>query len=75
MLIFREEQLGDEAGIREVNLSAFGQTIEADIVDCLRTKSSCQKIAFVAVLDLRIVGYILFTPIIIQNFQKRSKFI
>jgi len=57
----REEKPHDVAAIREVNLAAFGQPQEADIVDKLR--HSCKDLlSLVATVEDRVVGHILFSP-------------
>ena len=66
MVTIRKEQLGDEAEVRFVNIAAFGQPDEANLVDTLR-KSCPQFVSFVAVQDSRIVGHILFTPAVIET--------
>ena len=66
MITVRREQAGDEAQIRMVNMRAFGQTAEADIVDTLR-KSCPAAVSLVAVYEDNIVGHILFTPAVIEG--------
>ena len=51
----------DAAGIRAVNISAFGTTAEADLVDALCERAA-PIISLVADDDGAIVGHILFTP-------------
>jgi putative acetyltransferase len=57
----REEQPGDEARIRKVNLAAFQTSTEADLVDALR-RNAAPIISLVAEEDGTIVGHILFSP-------------
>lgn len=57
----REEQPGDETGIRRVNLAAFETSTEADRVDALRGDHA-PIISVVAEEDGNIVGHILFSP-------------
>lgn len=65
----RAEQNGDEALIRKVNIEAFNQNAEADMVDLLRI--NCKDfISLVALHDEKIVGHILFTPAIIEFGEK-----
>jgi putative acetyltransferase len=52
----------DAAGIRVVNISAFGTTAEADLVDALCARAA-PNISLVADDDGAIVGHILFTPL------------
>ena len=51
----------DAAGIRAVNVSAFGTTAEADLIDALCERAA-PIISLVADDDGAIVGHILFTP-------------
>ncbi len=67
----RPEQPGDELGIAEVNLAAFGSPGEAALVDELR-KVADPFISFVADLDRKVVGHILFTPVSIRGEHERS---
>ena len=66
MATIREEQSGDEQQIRIVNQRAFGRTEEADIVDKLR-QSCPNAISMVAISEDKIVGHILFTPVMLQT--------
>lgn len=66
MISIRREQPQDVRGIREVNISAFGQPQEADIVDELR-QNCTDLLSLVAVRQHRIVGHILFSPATIQS--------
>jgi putative acetyltransferase len=66
MIVVREEQPEDIQAIREVNLRAFGQTIEADIVDKLRW--NCKGLlSLVALIQNQIVGHILFSPTLLET--------
>jgi len=60
-LNIREEQPGDAARIRRVNLAAFETSTEADLVDALR-RDAAHIISLVAEEDENIVGHILFSP-------------
>ena len=51
----------DAAGIRAVNVSAFGTTAEADLIDALCERAT-PIISLVADDDGAIIGHILFTP-------------
>ena len=51
----------DAAGIRAVNVSAFGTTAEADLVDALCARAT-PIVSLVADDEGAIVGHILFTP-------------
>ena len=70
MLRIREELPQDSQAIREVNVKAFGQPQEADLVDKLR--QTCNDLmSLVAILQNQIVGHILFSPATIQS-EKRT---
>lgn len=69
MITIRHEQIGDAEQIRLVNTGAFGQTAEADIVDALRKTCPAGK-SFVAEVEGKIVGHILFTPVVIESNAK-----
>lgn len=64
MITVRFEQPGDEPRIREVNEQAFGEPLEARLVDALR--GTPDYLSLVATLDERVVGHILFTPVTID---------
>ena len=66
MVRIREEQPQDIKAIREVNIRAFGQTQEADIVEKLR--QNCDELlSLVALKQNQVVGHILFSPVIVEN--------
>jgi putative acetyltransferase len=66
LVLIREEMEADRPAIRRLNEEAFGQSTEATIVDRLR--SSCDPLlSLVAVLDERVVGHILFSPVILES--------
>ena len=58
----REEKLVDTDAIREVNDKAFGQSQEGRLVDLIRTNNAT-TLSLVAVVDDRVVGHILFSPV------------
>ena len=64
MISVRLEQLGDEPGVRDTNELAFGEPVEARLVDALR--SAADYLSLVATLDGRVVGHILFTPVTLE---------
>jgi putative acetyltransferase len=66
MITIRGEQPEDVQAVREVYIGAFGQELEADLVDQLRQRCD-DLLALVAVLEGRIVGHILFTPAVIER--------
>ncbi len=64
--IVRPERSEDAASIRAVNLSAFGQPDEADLVDALRSAGKVTT-SLVAAIGERVVGHILFSPVTIVS--------
>ena len=62
MLEIRAEQAADAEAIRQVNLAAFGQQAEADLVEALRAAGK-NIISLVALQEGRVVGHILFSPV------------
>lgn len=66
----RAETPADIEGVRAVNLAAFENSIEADLVDRLR--DSCPgAVSLVAVDGVAVVGHILFTPAIVASGKKQ----
>ena len=62
----RREQPADVHQIREILLAAFDGNDEADLVDRLR--DSCpEAISMVAEEDARLVGHILFSPVVVES--------
>jgi putative acetyltransferase len=61
MIEIREEHPADMAAIRDVNASAFGQNLEANIVDALRSNGAV-LLSLVAILQGRVVGHIMYSP-------------
>lgn len=67
-MIIRLEQAGDLNDIRDINEKAFGQPQEANIIDNLR--ENCEDIlSLVAIEKEKIVGHILFSPVVIEGKQ------
>jgi putative acetyltransferase len=65
-VIVRDERADDAPAVRAVIEAAFGQPLEADIVDALR--AGCDdRLSLVALDGNRIVGHILFTPATIET--------
>ncbi len=62
----REELPGDEQAIYEVNASAFHRTEESELVDELR-KHCYGLLSVVAVNQGKIVGHILFSPVLVHG--------
>ncbi len=65
MTTIRLEGPRDQAGIHEVNLQAFGQPEEANIVDELR--QACDECLSLVAEDEGIVGHILFSPAVVET--------
>ena len=66
MITIRLEEIEDQKGIRRVNELAFGQAMEADLVDGLRANAH-PNISLVAIDEERIVGHIFFSPVSIES--------
>ena len=62
MIAIRPEQPDDIAAVHALNETAFGQPVEATIVDSIRTACS-DILSLVAVDDSQIVGHIFFSPV------------
>ena len=62
MLVIRKEMPRDVGQVQMINIAAFEQPDEADLIDALR--AGCpQVLSLVAELDGRVVGHILFSPV------------
>jgi putative acetyltransferase len=61
MISVRRERPEDISSVRIINEQAFGQPVEADIVDKLR-QTCLEVLSLVAEDEGRIVGHILFSP-------------
>jgi putative acetyltransferase len=68
-IIIRQETQGDFKEVFEVNRGAFGQDNEARLVDALRNNAIVfvPELSLVATDNNKIVGYILFTKINIED--------
>jgi len=66
MMMVRQERAEDLKAIREVNLRAFAQPQEADLVDKLR-RNCDDLLSLVAVRQDQVVGHILFSPVTIET--------
>jgi len=62
----REERKEDFEGVRRVNEAAFGQAVEADLIDALRADGAV-TVSLVAEVKGQIVGHILFSPVTVQG--------
>lgn len=61
-LNIRAETPKDGTGVRAVNLAAFPDTAEADLVDDLRIQAQ-PIISWLAEVDNKVVGHIMFSPV------------
>lgn len=61
-VLIRDERPEDRSAVYEVNRQAFETPAEADLVDALRPVAD-PFLSWVAVVDGRVVGHILFTPV------------
>ncbi|MEG4582146.1 N-acetyltransferase [Microcoleus sp. MON1_C5] len=64
-MYIRTEKPEDLEAVRQVNIAAFGRENEANLVDRLRGISS--TFSFVALPSDRIVGHILFSPVVVEG--------
>jgi putative acetyltransferase len=70
MISIRPEEPKDHTAVRAINLAAFEGGPEADLVDALR--SSCpDHLSLVAEEGGRVVGHILFTPVVVECSENR----
>lgn len=65
-MTIREEQPEDISAIRHLNLEAFGQDAEADLVDKLRANGKA-TLSLVAEENGQVVGHILFSPVTVES--------
>jgi putative acetyltransferase len=66
MLILREESEADRTAVRAVNLAAFGQSEEADLVERLNAEVF-PRLSLVAMEEGGLVGHLLFTPVTLED--------
>ena len=64
----REEIPSDINKIWKLNSEVFDTDAEANLVDELRS-SGCLYLSLVAELENNIIGHILFTPVVLTNFE------
>ena len=69
MITVRTETRHDIAAVRLVNELAFGQSLEANLVDALRENAQPQ-ISLVATNGNEVVGHIFFSPITLEPEQQ-----
>ncbi len=68
--VIRAERVEDYGAIAEVNRLAFGQENEARLVEAIRNAPGFNpKLSLVAIRNDRVVGHILFSPIVIESGQ------
>jgi putative acetyltransferase len=65
-IAIREERPGDITAVRQLNQRAFGQDQEANIVDALRSNGGA-LLSLVATLDDRVVGQIMYSPLVVDG--------
>jgi putative acetyltransferase len=65
-MVIRVERENDIASVYALNASAFPTSSEAELVDELRRQAD-PVVSLVAELKGRIVGYILFTPVLLES--------
>lgn len=66
MIEVRTEVSEDSPVVRDVHMAAFGGDAEARLVDLLRSRRKA-AVALVAVIDGRIVGHIVFSPVTVAQ--------
>ncbi|NIQ92198.1 MAG: N-acetyltransferase [Deltaproteobacteria bacterium] len=72
MVEIRKEQPQDIPIIHQVNKRAFGQLLEADLVDRLR-RNCKDLLSLVAVAGNEIVGHILFSSVTVEGEETTAK--
>lgn len=65
-LLIRAEEPTDQPAVYEVNSLAFETTLEAELVETLRS-AAIPLISLVAELDGNVVGHILFSPVRVRS--------
>jgi putative acetyltransferase len=68
-MTIRPERGADTSEVRRVHELAFGQPVEADLVDRLR--DACADALSLVAEDQVVVGHILFTPVIVESAARR----
>jgi len=72
-VVIRQEVQADFSDVYDLNKIAFGQDIEANLVDLLRKSNAfIPNLSLVATIDNKIVGHILFTKIKIIDENKNE---
>jgi putative acetyltransferase len=65
----RPEAPADHTGVHELNVAAFGGTVEARLVGMLRDQAR-PVVSLVAEEDAALAGHIMFTPVSLQGFER-----
>lgn len=65
-MLIRPERGDDHAAVHALNASEFESPAEANLVDRLRRETE-PYVSLVAEADGRVVGHIMFTPVILSN--------
>lgn len=68
-MLIRDEKVSDWAAVSAVNESAFETSLEANLVDTLRTQVQ-PVISLVAEEDRNVIGHILFSPVSLSGHPK-----
>jgi putative acetyltransferase len=68
MIEVREEHPDDVAAIRDVNTRAFGQELEANIVDALRSNRAA-LLSLVATVGGRVVGHVMYSGLTVGDIS------
>ena len=66
-MIIRKENKNDVSTVFEINTLAFETTAEAKLVDALREHVN-PVISLVALIDEKLVGHIMFSPVILSDY-------
>jgi putative acetyltransferase len=69
MSLIRWETGADHAAVHELNVAAFGGTVEARLVGMLRDQAR-PAVSLVAEEDGVLAGHIMFTPVSLQGFDR-----
>jgi putative acetyltransferase len=69
VMTIRPERSQDAFRVRHVNEQAFGQPLEADLVEKLRQR--CIDSLSLVAEDDAVVGHILFTPVVVESARRR----
>ena len=72
MIDIRFETPRDISRVHDINEKAFGQPVEANLVDKLRC-SCADALSLVAEEDGLIVGHIMFTPVVINDRERQIR--